>query len=424
MAGAAFQGLEWAATTFGLEPTWTLEPDLEAAKQIVKSVGVMEGTGTIGTINVSFLSQGAFNKIYEIPMHKNEQTLILRLALPVDPRYKTLSEVATMEWMRHNTNVPVPTVVSHDASSANPVGFEWILMTKLPGKPLADAWRSLSYPAKEGLAKRFAVYSSSLFKNQLSGIGNIYAASFPKVDRIVSMHFFWGDHIHQDVSRGPFSSTRNWMDARLALSEHDCRSTLTKYSDRNGIDTDDEDALDDAQRTLKIVNRLKALVGQIFSIGHLEDEPSMLFHDDLSQHNILVDDGGALTGVLDWECVSALPRWKACYYPSFLEGRPREKKPELARYKREESGEPADLYWDHLMEYELTTLRRVFLDEMARLEPGWVEIFNSSQLRRDLDLAVQNCDSEILASYINEWIDEIVASPSNIRSLQDRIDES
>ncbi|OAF60260.2 hypothetical protein VC83_02768 [Pseudogymnoascus destructans] len=161
MAGAAFQGLEWAATTFGLEPTWTLEPDLEAAKQIVKSV-----------------------------------------------------------------------------------------------------------------------------------------------DRIVSMHFFWGDHIHQDVSRGPFSSTRNWMDARLALSEHDCRSTLTKYSDRNGIDTDDEDALDDAQRTLNIVNRLKALVGQIFSIGHLEDEPSMLFHDDLSQHNILVDDGGALTGVLDWECVS------------------------------------------------------------------------------------------------------------------------
>ncbi|ELR04706.1 hypothetical protein GMDG_01564 [Pseudogymnoascus destructans 20631-21] len=118
------------------------------------------------------------------------------------------------------------------------------------------------------------------------------------------MHFFWGDHIHQDVSRGPFSSTRNWMDARLALSEHDCRSTLTKYSDRNGIDTDDEDALDDAQRTLNIVNRLKALVGQIFSIGHLEDEPSMLFHDDLSQHNILVDDGGALTGVLDWECVS------------------------------------------------------------------------------------------------------------------------
>ncbi|ELR04707.1 hypothetical protein GMDG_01565 [Pseudogymnoascus destructans 20631-21] len=143
MAGAAFQGLEWAATTFGLEPTWTLEPDLEAAKQIVKEHSI---------------------RFTKFPCNKNEQTLILRLALPVDPRYKTLSEVATMEWMRHNANVPVPTVVSHDASSANPVGFEWILMTKLPGKQLADAWRSLSYPAKEGLAKPFAKYSSSLFK--------------------------------------------------------------------------------------------------------------------------------------------------------------------------------------------------------------------------------------------------------------------
>lgn len=100
---------------------------------------------------------------------------------------------------------------------------------------------------------------------------------------------------------------------------------------------------------LNIVNRLKARVGQI-SIGHLEDEPFVLSHNDLSQHNILVDGGGALTGVLDWECVLALPRWKACYYPLFLEGRPRGKKPELMRYKREESGEPADLYWDRLME--------------------------------------------------------------------------
>lgn len=328
-----------------------------------------------------------------------------------------------MEWMHHHTNVPVPTVVSHDASRVNPVGFEWILMTKLPGKPLADAWRSLSYSAK-GLVKQFAEYSSSLFKNQLNGIRNIYAALLPKVDRIVSMHFFRGDHIHQDVSRGPFSSTRSWMDARLALSEHGCRSTLAKYSDRDDIDTDDEDALDDAQRTLKIVNRLKTVVGQIFSIGHLDDEPSILFHDDLSQHNILVDDGGGLIAVLDWECVSALPLWKACCYPSFLEGRPREKKPELARYKRGANGEATDLYWDHMMEYELTTLRRIFLDEMARLELGWMEIFNSSQFQRDLDLAVQSCDSEFLASDINEWIDEIVAGRSNIRSLQERIDES
>jgi len=150
----------------------------------------------------------------------------------------------------------------------------------------------------------------------------------------------------------------------------------------------------------------------------------MLFHDDLSKHNILVDDSGALAGVVDWECVSALPLWKACYYPSFLEGPRRDNNPDRARYQREGDGQPVDLYWEHLMDFELTALRHVFLDEMARLEPRWVEIFDSSSLRRDLDTAVQNCDNEFLARHINAWIDDVAAKGNRARSLRNRIDES
>ncbi len=263
MARAEFQGLEWVSETFGLEPRWTLEPDLEAAKQMVQSLPIIKGA-----VDISFLAQGAFNKLYVITIPKNAEAL-LRVSLPVDPRYKTLSEVATLGWMHLNTNIPVPRVIAYEASRGNPVGFEWILMSKLPGKPLADVWRSLPYLSKERLTLQFAELAAGLFKNQLSGIGNIYTASAPKVDRIVSMHFFWGDHIQQDVRRGPFSSSGDWMDARLALSEHDCRLTLAKYQDTSGIDSDDEDTLDDAQRTLGIVNRLAPLVRKIFPVGHL-----------------------------------------------------------------------------------------------------------------------------------------------------------
>ncbi len=75
------------------------------------------------------------------------------------------------------------------------------------------------------------------------------------------------------------------------------------------------------------------------------------------------------------------------------------------------------------MEFELTSLRRVFLDEMARLEPRWVDIFNSSSMQRDLDTAVQNCDNEFLARRINSWIDDVLAKGSIARSLRDRIEE-
>lgn len=125
----------------------------------------------------------------------------------------------------------------------------------------------------------------------------------------------------------------------------------------------------------------------------------MLFHDDLNQHNILVDDRGVLTGVVDWECLSALPLWRACDYPSFLEGTPRNKEPHQKEYQEtaDADGEPNNLYWEHLMEYEMTQLRQYLLDEMLRLEPRWIEIFNESTARRDSYTAVQNCDDEFLA---------------------------
>ena len=416
MAGPEFRGLRWVPNLLGIEPKWTLEPNLEAAKDIVRS----RLTGS--SVTLSLLAQGAFNKLY-VTGNENTETLVLRVSLPVDPLYKTLSEVATIDWMRRYTNIPVPAVIAYEASSANPVGFEWILMTKLPGKPLADAWRRLPYPAKEGLVKQFAEYSSCLFKRQLNSIGNIYTTSPPQVGRIVSMEFFWGDHIRQDIRRGPFPSSRDWMEARLALSEYDCRSTMAKYPNRSGLDSDDEDELDDAERTLRIIKRLSPLVDQIFPSGQSDQEPSMLFHDDLSMHNILVADSGALAGVVDWECVSALPLWKACYYPSFLQGPTRDEKPDPTRHQRRADGELADLYWEHLMEHEITILRRVFLEEMARLEPQWVETFNSSSLQRDLDTAVQNCDNEFIAGRINSWIDNITAKGNNVRSLRDRLDE-
>ncbi|KAK9240544.1 hypothetical protein V1525DRAFT_395294 [Lipomyces kononenkoae] len=360
--------------------------------------------------------------------------LILRISLPVDPRYKTMSEVATMDWVHRTTNIPVPTI--------------WILMTKMPGKPLAETWKSLSFAAKSRLVMEFAAYSSCLFSNQLRGIGNIYersprvessasteesaptreqaeapiftsdtecsARAVPEVSRIVSIQFFWGSHIYH----------KDWIMARLTLSEYDCHSILAKYPAIDDLDGDDGVEVEDSARTLRIIERQRSLLSLVFPSNNQNPEPSVIFHDDLSRHNILVGEGGELAGVLDCECVSALPLWRACYYPSYLEGLPRHLEPNIGRYHREANGEPSDLYWDHLREYETTILRDIFIDEMKRLEPGWVEVFNTSQVRRDFDIAVQNCDNELVARHINEWIEDITTGKGNLRSLRDRIDEA
>ncbi|KAK7432936.1 hypothetical protein QQZ08_000407 [Neonectria magnoliae] len=395
----SFEGLEWVLKSFSLEPRWTRELDLEAIRETVASA--LDSRKEI--LHISFLAQGAFNKLCEVQTQTGRY-LILRVSLPVDPRYKTLSEVATLEWMSRNTQIPFPKVIFHDTSRDNPIGFEWILMSKLPGEPWATHWKSLSYRSKERVVKSFCRFSAETFKKQLRGIGNIYSSS-PSADvgRIVSMHFFWGHNIHENVPRGPFRTTQDWINARLALSEKDCQSKIAKYSAKQDMDSDDEADLDDAERTLEIIKKLRPLVDRIFP---KDDDPqyesSILCHDDLSLHNILVDIDGNLTGVVDWECVS----------PAFVES---------MLFPVEVDGKMNDLYWEHMKEYDLTVLRETFLEEMSKLEPKWMEVFNSSGQKRDLDVATRNCDNEFLARQIKAWADDVEMWRNDKPGLMERI---
>lgn len=204
--------------------------------------------------------------------------------------------------------------------------------------------------------------------------------------------------MQQSVPRGPFRSSRDWIATRLSLREHECKSTLANAQDK--------DDLDGAQRTLDIVQRLQSILDDIFPEKASNPEPSMLHHGDLSQHNIMVDENGTLTGVLDWECVSAVPLWKACSYPSFLTGRDRPILPDLSRYNLDD---PDTLYWEHLMDHELTLFRGYFIASMRHLQPQWVKVFQQGCLQRDFDSAVNNSDCEFAARGINEWIDAIAA---------------
>lgn len=61
------------------------------------------------------------------------------------------------------------------------------------------------------------------------------------------------------------------------------------------------------------------------------------------------------------------------------------------------------------------------MDEMRRLDPGWVEVFDKSQIKRDFDCAVQECDTEFSAGDINAWIKDITAGICNPPTLHDRM---
>lgn len=164
-------GLRWSVGLFHSEPVWTREPEVKVLEQIAREAF---GIDSAMSVTVTFLAVGAFNKVYTVSSSALDEEYILRVSLPVDPPYKTASEVATMETVRKLTDIPVPRIIASNSNNNNSLGFEWILMEKVPGVPLTRRWRKMSWESKEKLVKQMAKFHAQLFHTRYSGIGNLH----------------------------------------------------------------------------------------------------------------------------------------------------------------------------------------------------------------------------------------------------------
>jgi hypothetical protein len=302
-------GLEWISTRFGLEPRWTKEPSVEAMSRLArKHLGHHEEV----PIDIVFYAQGAFNKLYKISAAGS--VCLMRVSLPVYPRLKTLSEVTTINFVHRETDMPVPRIIAFDSESQNELGFEWIMMEMMTGVSLKKRWRKMTWNAKETIIRQLAQYQAQLYPKSLPKTGNLFPSEdgdeAVKLGPIVSLIFFWGDHLTHTVARGPFKDSYEWLQARLEFAFTDQKSILST--------SDDKDDIEDALFAQNLAEELAQELPKVFPPEGAGDEYNILFHDDLSTQNIMVDEEGRLTAIVDWECVSAVPLWRACQIPEFL----------------------------------------------------------------------------------------------------------
>jgi aminoglycoside phosphotransferase (APT) family kinase protein len=88
--------------------------------------------------------------------------------------------------------------------------------------------------------------------------------------------------------------------------QHDITTQL-----QSDDEDEQEDEQEDAQEMQEIYTLLAPLISQLFPRTTV-DESTYLYHPDLSANNILVNDQGNLTGIVDWECVMAAPSRLSC----------------------------------------------------------------------------------------------------------------
>ncbi|KAK3709698.1 hypothetical protein LTR37_010725 [Vermiconidia calcicola] len=173
----------------------------------------------------------------------------MRVALPVDPHRKTASEVATMEFLRLNTDIPVQKIIAHDSSNENVLGFEWILMEFIAGQSLHSAWREMPMTKKELLVKQLALYQSQLFEHKFDSIGNLLRASCNRgpVDQ----------ESEQRTPRGPFQNSHEWLSVRLNIVLDEQDRILKKI--------DDEDDIETAELSKQLAKQLLEILPTLFS---------------------------------------------------------------------------------------------------------------------------------------------------------------
>ena len=199
------------------------------------------------------------------------------------------SQVATLRLIASMTAIPVPQVYAFDTSTSNQIGAPYFCMSFVPGQTLATAWFDTTLPTPlEGRRLR-ALTALSQCLAQLAQF------SFPKIGSIHK-----GED--GDLTIGPCYDWKEKEDGTFCIVASGPYDTAAEYlRDHYAVTDKNDNPWSVAGKTVT-----KA------AVRHLPfQDPSqgfVLSIPDFDVQNIMVDDEGGLTGIIDWDLVQTLPR--------------------------------------------------------------------------------------------------------------------
>jgi hypothetical protein len=162
--------------------------------------------------------------------------------------------------------IPAPRVYAFDSSADNELGYEWILMEKLPGVSYRSVADHISLDAKLAVARTVAEWSDQLSRHQFGSIGSFYFdkdSNQLRLGRPVIQQFMrdWRHDYHH--RRGPFDNPHSYIRSFVDCTGaeiFDPRQRLRAIIDAIDIEIQNlkENASDDGQAAAARLKRLEA----------------------------------------------------------------------------------------------------------------------------------------------------------------------
>ncbi|KAL2416791.1 hypothetical protein ABEF95_003789 [Exophiala dermatitidis] len=181
--------------------------------------------------------EGGFNRVF-IFTTNNGRTIVAKLPFSnAGPRRLTTeSEVATIEFLRKHSEIPIPTIYDWCDDESNEIGSEYIIMEPAPGVSLHSKWAEMTIEQRVQCIKNICQLLSSIDDVRFPAYGSLYttddqpecAIILPEDDRFcVGPHVatrYWdcnvGDRRYYDLqrpppNRGPWTDLSSWSDGLI-----------------------------------------------------------------------------------------------------------------------------------------------------------------------------------------------------------------
>lgn len=158
--------------------------------------------------------------MFEIKLD-NGQVLVAKLPYPLagPAHFTTASEVATMQFMREMLELPVPQVLAWSSRSENtPVKSEFIIMEKLGGRYLSDAWDDLTTDETANIIQEIVEVERRMTETYFHALGSLYyIKDIPDNVRSIGLSSY-SEVADKLYCIGPTVERRFWCNGRAELN--------------------------------------------------------------------------------------------------------------------------------------------------------------------------------------------------------------
>lgn len=220
-----------------------------------------------------------------------------------------MSEYATLTFLQKIGNVPAPKVHGFSFDRKNPAKTPYFFMDKIPGSTFFDALQNgLNKAQIYNILQELARIKKTLMQHPFNLIGSLSIMNNETcrydIDRHLTMWDYHKIMLDEVGLRGPYDSSFQYYANQLHLG-------WLEWHHSNFYSVEPE--------VIREQWNIHAFLCSILT-SYVKNDGNHYFlaHPDLSFANIMVNEQGSITGIIDWEFASTLPAQAAEHYPDFL----------------------------------------------------------------------------------------------------------